>query len=103
MTIKRYDESFKLVVVNDVVNNHLPIKAAVRKYCIDRESVRRWLRQLRPDLFVKRKHNIEIIKSSKKLNEMSPEEMKLELELLRFENEALKKLHALIRQREDKE
>lgn len=98
--IKFYDDDFKKSVVDDIIINHLPIKAAVRKYSIDRETIRRWLRNSRPDLYAK--HNVEIIKSPNDISNLSYEELKLENEKLRFENEALKKLGTLIPRRADK-
>lgn len=97
---KIYDDLFKKVVVEDIINKHLPIKAAVRKYSIDRETVRKWLRDARPDIYAKQVP--EIKRSEIDIATLSYEDLLLQNEMLRFENEALKKLGTLIPQRGNK-
>lgn len=106
---RKYTGEFKQQVAEDIIKNGLSYHEAARKYEIERSVLRKWERIYREEgvegLYVERrgrssKANSPNIGRPKKLGKKVEEDLLEEVQRLRMENEYLKKLNALVRQKE---
>lgn len=106
---QKYTGEFKQMVAEDVVNNKLSYGEAERKYNIVHSVIMKWeriyLEEGTQGLYIERrgrtrKANNPNIGRPKKLDKSVEEDLLEEVQRLRMENEYLKKLNALVRQKE---
>jgi len=114
MTIKGrtnriYTGDFKKTVVEEVRNNNQSLKETGKKYNIDRKTIAKWERIYIQDgsdgLYYERRGRTTKLDNPNKgrpvnLNKQIGEDLIAEVQRLRMENEYLKKLNALVHQRE---
>ena len=106
-----YDGEFKIYVVEYMNKNHMSLTEATNYFCIpSRSTLRKWERiyyeEGRDGLLLERRGNSKM----KKLHQSKPkkdinenEDLLAEVQRLRMENEYLKKLNALVLEREKSE
>lgn len=117
-TNKRYEPEFKIKVVEDMRKNQLGYSETARKYNLYKlvngyqypahNILQRWERQYlekgKDSFFIETRGRARLGKGSKpKLNKKGEEDLIAENQRLRMENEFLKKLKALVIEREQKE
>ena len=114
MTIKGrtnriYTGDFKKTVVEEVRNNNQSLNETGKKYNIDRKTIAKWERVYIEDgpngLYYERRGRATKLDNPNKgrpvnLNKQIGEDLIAEVQRLRMENEYLKKLNALVHQRE---
>ena len=106
---KRYTGAFKQVVVEDMREKALSQCETATKYGIARAQVQRWeriyLEEGLEGLYIERRGRASILDGvnkgrPKKLDNQIQEDLIAENQRLRMENEYLKKLNALVREKE---
>ncbi len=101
---KNYPGSFKQEVVEDMRNNHLSQNEASLKYHVGRTQIQTWERKYLEEgpegLYIERRGRKGTGRSRKRLDKKVEEDLIAENQRLRMENEYLKKLNALVRQKE---
>ena len=106
---ERYTGEFKQQVVEDIINNKLSYREAERIYNVPRPVLTRWeriyLEEGPEGLYIERrgratKQDNPNKGRSMKLGNKTEEDLLAEVQRLRMENEYLKKLNALVRQKE---
>lgn len=110
---KRYTVDFKQKVVEDMINNHMSYNETKIKYdIISGETIQRWeriyLEEGAEGLSIERRGRACCASGTvkgrpPKLAKKKEDDLIAEVQRLRIENEYLKKLHALVQQREQKE
>lgn len=99
----RYTGEFRLEVVKDVKENNLSYYEAGRKYNINKSVVNMWVSKYEKEgeerLFERKKTHKIMRKKKDKKEYKADRELLKEMEKLKAENEYLKKLYALIREK----
>lgn len=99
-------DDLKRQVIYEIVNNHLSLSMAAFKYNLSRTTVRRWKRKFREGGFyklleTKKKGRRQVMpRPKKKEPETELERLRLRVEYLEAENALLKKVKALVEERE---
>jgi transposase len=100
---KNYPGSFKQEVVEDMRKNHLSQSETSLKYHVGRTQIQTWERKYLEEgpegLYIERRGRKGTGRSRKRLNKKVEEDLIAENQRLRMENEYLKKLNALVRQK----
>ena len=105
-TNRKYSPEFKLSVIMDMRENHLGVRDAERKYGISNSVILRWERiylEEGAEGLAKERRGKKATGRPPKLDEKTREDLIAENQRLRIENEYLKKLDALVRERERRE
>lgn len=106
---RKYTGEFKQQVAEDIINNKISYGEAERKYEIAHSVIMKWeriyLEEGAAGLFIERrgrasKANKPNIGRPRKLEKNIEEDLLQEVQRLRMENDYLKKLNALVRQKE---
>jgi transposase len=101
---KNYPGSFKQEVVEDMRNNHLSQYEVSAKYHVGRTQIQNWERRYLEEgpegLYIDRRGRKGTGRARKALDKKIEEDLIAENQRLRMENEYLKKLNALVRQKE---
>lgn len=113
VTNKRYTGEFKQQVIEDMRDNNLGYNETMRKYKITaKEAISQWeriyLEEGPEGLYVERRGRGSKIGASnigrpRKMDKKVEEDLIAEVQRLRMENAYLKKLNALVQQREESE
>ena len=103
---KRYTGEFKQEVAEDITQNHISSYEAESKYDVPRSTLRKWeriyLEEGPQGLYVERRGRASGAKKGRppKLDKKIEEDLIEEVQRLRAENAYLKKLNALVAERE---
>lgn len=91
------DAAFRVRIVRDILENHIPLLKAAIRYDVSPQSLQKWLREARRGGYktLQYKEN-RPSKAMGRPKKKKPEEM-TELELLRYENERLRAENALLK------
>lgn len=106
-TNRHYTGEFKQKVVEDMRENNLGYNETSKKYQLPRNRVQRWeriyLEEGPEGLYLKRRGRASGTGRPIKMDKKVEEDLIAEVQRLRMENAYLKKLNALVQQREESE